>query len=136
MITRRALRVEPSFVATTKTRSVESMSDSFALSPFSRTLVLSLSAYVSTKSSLLFTVSDVRLTLCSFLGDLVAHRFRCPLWAPKAPTHADEDRPSATLQFFWGAARVQLEPQRLGHQIPSSLSMVRRSGRLKPTTLW
>ena len=34
------------------------------------------------------------------------------------------------------AARVQLELQRLGHQIPSSFSMVRRSGRLRPTTLW
>ena len=54
--------MEWSFVATTKTRSDVSMSDSFAVSPFSRTLVSSLSAYVSTKPSLLFTVSEVLLT--------------------------------------------------------------------------
>ena len=54
--------MESSFVATTKTRSDVSMSDNFAVSLFSRTLVSPLSAYVSTKPSLLFTVSEVLLT--------------------------------------------------------------------------
>ena len=84
-------------MATTKTRSMESMSDSFALSPFSRTLVLSLPGFGQQRHQPRLTRTVLQQGF-SFLGSRSGSA-RAPKARPPNPEfvkHGAEERQAQT----------------------------------------